>query len=255
MTNDGWIEYIPETRRPRAGEAIAIIGLTQSLRVTPEVLAYIGNPTHVILLFDRHGQRVGLRAATGDTKHAFPPRRYGGGNLWNIAFGGFLRWAGIANDQHREFEVQRLDEKTVIFGLGDGPLESGDFEEFTLKGVAASHQSPNVSISRNGNMTLNCATKQLVRDAESLVLLFNEESRLIGLRPARPDERHSRQLRQASTQRTWTLSAEGFLKRFQIDHSEGRSYEPTLVGDLLVINLDQPKPPRTRAVKPSEAMS
>ena len=205
-----WVEYVPDVRRPGRSEAVAILGKGGSLRLTPAAVELIGNPGHVVLLFDRRGRRVGIRVANNEIRHAFPLKRYGGGTMWNVSFGGFLKWADISYEQRRDFAVQRLDEETLVIELGDAKDELGEFEEFTFKSVAIAQLAPNVSISRNGNMTMNLATKKLLGDADRLILLYNETERLIGLRPAKSEDLHARPLRQAATQRTWTLSAEGF---------------------------------------------
>jgi hypothetical protein len=198
-------------------------------------------------MFDRAGQRVGLRADDGNTRYAFPLRRYGGGHIWNVAAGGFRNWAGIALDQRREFPIERIDSQTLCFRLGDSS-EDGELEEFIHKSVAISHLSPNVAISRNGNLTLNLACMELLGSTEKVVLLYNSSLKAVGLRPAKPDERHARPIRKASTQRTWTVSAAGFLKAFGIEHDEGRSYEPAQEDSILVIGLNNPKPVRRRKV-------
>jgi hypothetical protein len=150
----------------------------------------------------------------------------------------------IGSEKRQDFAVQRLDEQTLVFELDDASEEQGEFEEFTFKSVAISQLAPNVSIGRHGNMSMNLATKKLLGDVDRVILLYNETERLIGLRPATAEERHAKPLRQSATQRTWALSAEGFLKRFQILHDSGRSYEPRPIEGMVVIDLSSPKPPR-----------
>lgn len=153
----------------------------------------------------------------------------GGGHIWNVAGGGFRNWAGINTDKRREFPVEKIADDTFFFKLAETD-ETGEFEEFVHKSVAIAQLAPNIAVSRNGNLTLNFATVQLLGSPDGVVLLYNDEIRAIGVRPARPEERHARPLRKASSQRTWTVSAEGFLKAFGIEHEEGRSYQPVLEG-------------------------
>ena len=246
-----WKEYIPAVVRPRANDALAIVGRGKQIRITPAAVEALGNPTHVVLLFDKIGRRVALRASQGEESYSFPLKRYGGGKVSTISAEGFLRWAEIDHSERREFRVQKLTDRTVAFQLCDGADDDGEFTEFRLKGAALSHQAPNVSISRNGNLTLNRPAMELIRDAGRVVLLFDDEDRRIGLRPA-ADESHARPARPSSGQRTWTISAEGFLKQFGVVHSEGRSYEPTEQDGVLVIDLNRPKPPRQTRRRPEE---
>jgi hypothetical protein len=244
---NGWVEYEPAARRLGQGEAIALVGKGSSIRLTQEAIDSIGQPPYVVFLFDRQGQRVAIRASRGEVRHAFPLKRYGGGKVWVVAAGGFLKWANIAHDRRRDFAVQTLDDHTLVFQIDSGREALGEFEEFIHKSVAISQIGPNVSISRNGNVTMNLATRKLLGDADRVVLMYNETNRLMGIRPASVTDRHAASLRPASTQRTWTLSAEGFLKRFSIPHDEGRSYEPKVRDGVLVVDLNSPKPSRRRA--------
>lgn len=242
---DGWQEYVPTQASPPRDEAVAIMSRAASLRLTAKAIDLIAKPTHLILMFDRVGQRVGLRADDGSTRYAFPLRRYGGGHILNVAIGGFRNWAGITLDERREFPVEQVDSQTLCFSLTDSD-QHGEFEEFIHKSVAISHLSPNVAISRNGNLTLNLASMELIGSPDKVVLLYNSSLNAIGLRPAKPDERHARPIRRASTQRTWTVSATGFLKAFNVEHDEGRSYEAAQRESMLIINLNSPKAVRRR---------
>jgi hypothetical protein len=239
-----WIEYVPEVTRPRAGEPLAIVGRGSALRLTDAALALIGTPSYVILHFDRVGRRVALSASSKEVRHAFPVRRYGSGTMWNVAAGGFIKWADISSEVRRDFPVKAISEHMIAFDLNEGAEGDGEFEEFTYKSVAIAQISPNVSISRNGNLTLNASSRSLAPDYDRFVLLYDPANRLVGLRPTTAGERHARPLRQSGSQRTWTISAAGFLKKFGIEHEHGRSYELTEQDGVLIIDLNKPKPPR-----------
>jgi hypothetical protein len=246
MSADGaWEEYVPAQGRPARDEAIAILSKASSLRLTTKAIELIGNPTHVVLLIDRAGHRVGLRGDNGETSYAFPLRRYGGSHIWNVAIGGFRQWAEIDVSKRTEYPVELVEYRTLAFRLTDSAA-SGEFEEFRYKSMSLSQLSPNVAISKNGNLTLNHAAREQLGEATRVVLLYNKSRRAIGIRPAGDEERHARTLRKAPTQRTWTLSGEGFLKAYGIPHEEGRSYQPTLTENVLVVDLDNPKPRRRK---------
>jgi hypothetical protein len=165
MVKRGWTEYRPKARRLESGDALAIIDASPSLRLTTGAVRLLGNPSHVVLLFDQKGRRVGITAAIGEVQHSFPLRRYGGGHLWHVSIGGFRTWANIAIEKRREFKAEPIADRTISFSVSRGELEPGDFEEFVLKGVALSGLSPNASISRNGSITLNWSARdsELVR--------------------------------------------------------------------------------------------
>lgn len=243
-----WQEYVPSMSRPRATDALAIVGRGKQIRITPAVVEALGSPSHVVLSYDFQGHRVRINRSSADVPYAFPLKRYGGGLISTISSEGFLRWSGIDYSQRREFRVQRLDRSAVVFQVDDAGDMGGEFVQFELKGPALTHSTPNVSISRNGNITLNKAAKDLVDSSDSFVLLYDAENQLIGLRPGR-GEPNARRVRASSNQRTWTISAEGFLKHFGVMHSEGRSYLPTLDGGVLVLDLRRAKEPRRRSMK------
>lgn len=243
---NSWTEYVPERSARRHGQPTAVVGSNGDLRITPDVVAMMGDPTHVTLHFDKTGRRVALRAVKPGPRHAFPLKQYRGNAMYNISSYGFFKWAGEAIGTRRQFSVEPLDSTSVVIDLGDGGDE-GEFEEFLLKGALLVHAQPNASVSRNGHITLNDAATSIFGRPEFVVMLFDQSTRRIGLRRA-TTEANARPLRKAGAQGTWVLAAEGFLKRFGIPHDEGRSYEPSLEDDILVIDLNQPKAARRHRV-------
>jgi hypothetical protein len=242
---NGWEMWTPERSRPRGEEPLVIIGRGRQIRLTPAAVQMLGNPSHIIFEFDRLGQRVALRRAGPGLRHAFQLRRYAGATLSTVAAESFLRWSGIDYSERRELRPELITSDTIMVHIGDSNDASGPFEEFRLKGPLLAHQMPNVSISRSGHITLNNAAKELIPSAERVIFLYNADKQLIGFRPSN-DEALSRPLRKTKGQNTWSLAGEGFLKRYNVEHRDGRSYEPYLEVDLLVIDVTSPKPGRQR---------
>jgi hypothetical protein len=210
--------------------------------LTPEAIKAIGSPSHVVLLFDREGQRIGVRASKAEVHHAFPLKRYGDATIFQVSAGGFTKWAGINTDKRIEYPVEKADEQTIAFRL-DGEKQAGEFEEYRFKNIALADLTPNVSVGRNGHITFNRPTMELIGFADRVVLLCDPAQRLIGFKPS-PEASNARPIRQSSGQQTWTLAGEGFLKQFGIHQDAGRSYEPHLEQEVLIVDLNHPKPAR-----------
>jgi len=242
MVVDHWQEWVPDRQVHRARRPLVVVGRGASMRVTQQVVDMLGGASHVVFLTDRIGHRVALQAADPSIPHAFPFKLYQHSKMPTLSSEGFFRWAGISRETRREFPVEECGENRVCFRLEPSDSD-GEFEEFTLKGVAFIHQSPNASISRSGHMTLNQPAVRLLGEPEQVVLLYNEARRLIGIRPA-ADELHARPLRKVTGQRTWALAVEGFLKQFGIPHETGRSFELHMEEAVMVIDLNRPKSPK-----------
>jgi hypothetical protein len=92
---------------------------------------------------------------------------------------------------------------------------------------------------------MNQAAKSMIPSAERVIFMYNPGKQHVGFQPS-SDPKLSRPLRKTKGQNTWSLAGEGFLKAYNIDHHNGRSYEPYMDGDVLVVDLHKPKPQRKR---------
>ncbi len=115
------------------------------------------------------------------------------------------------------------------------------FEEFTGRGTHARSDKPRLTLQENGKLSLNQAAVQLLRDPEAVVLLYDRETRSVGLRPASADVAHAYPLnKHSATSRVITIAA--FAKRYDIPLAPTRSFETTLEDGILVFDLDKGTP-------------
>jgi hypothetical protein len=122
------------------------------------------------------------------------------------------------------------------------------------KGSAPPSSVPSVSIQKRGFIGLNRAAHELLDSAKAVVFLWDEDRKLIGLRPADiadPNAHELRPVSRSSKKDGPVGAAAGQFTRFiGLDTSEGRRWTPTMEGDALVIDLNQPgtrvHSPRTR---------
>jgi hypothetical protein len=248
-----WEEFFPSITRPKPDAALAVVGRGPSIRLTPAAVAAMDNPTHVVLGFDRVGQRVSIQASNPEIRHAFPLKRYGDGNMSNVSAGGFTKWAGIDHDKRIEYPIEKVDGSTIAFRLNNDSRQPGEFEEYRYKNVALADLIPNVSVGRNGHIGFNRPAMELIDFAPQVVLVCDPVEKLIGFKPS-PNAPNARPIRPLSGQRTWSLAGEGFLKQFGIQQDTGRSYEPRLEDGVLIVDLNRPKPARNQGKKSTTAV-
>lgn len=110
------------------------------------------------------------------------------------------------------------------------------FEVFD-KRMAPLAKAPSVTIQKRGIFSINKAAHKLVREAESVELLFDKENNIIALRPSK--ESHAYQVRPASSRDTgqMIMSATAFTQYYNIDTTVSRRYTPYEQDGMLCIDL------------------
>ena len=106
-----------------------------------------------------------------------------------------------------------------------------------------------VSINKNGRLTFNTVAQKLLGDCERVVLLYDREQGLIGVKPA-ADEEHSVRLRR--TPRPKSVRTEvhcmGFFRYYNIPIKSEKRYAKYQNG-MLVIPLQKPNADPLRVYK------
>ena len=117
------------------------------------------------------------------------------------------------------------------------------FEQYVQlnRGRGYATDNPKVSIwAKSGLANFNKAAAKMcsIETYEYLVLFFDEDTNRVGFRFTNNQEEEGRRKLNKTNQRN-TCSIQGFLRHYNIDHSENRRYDLTFdeKNDLYVIQL------------------
>jgi hypothetical protein len=112
------------------------------------------------------------------------------------------------------------------------------------KGSGPPSSAPSVSIQKRGFIALNRAAHELLDSAKAVVFLWDDDRKLIGLSPADVADQNAYELRPLSRSSKKNgpvgVAAGQFTRFIGLDTTEGRRWTPTIEGDTLVIDLNQP---------------
>lgn len=110
------------------------------------------------------------------------------------------------------------------------------FEVFDKRSAPLA-KAPSVTIQKRGIISMNNAAHRLLKEAESVELLYDRDAEVIALRPS--TEPHAYTLRQQSARSTGqaVVSATAFTQYFDIDTSVSRRFKPYEQDDMLCIDL------------------
>jgi hypothetical protein len=115
------------------------------------------------------------------------------------------------------------------------------FEVFD-KRLTPLSKAPSVTIQRRGLFSLNRAAHALLKEADTVELLFDRGERMIGIRAVAPDVPHGYEVRpQTKTKTTGPLIIAGtaFTQYYDIDTTVSRRWTPKLIEDVLCIDLNE----------------
>jgi len=111
------------------------------------------------------------------------------------------------------------------------------FEVFD-KRRASSAPSPFVTIQRKGPLSLNRAAHEAIGAPKTAELLFDRESRKIGVKPVEPTSPRGFPVRpQGKNGSTFMIAGQSFTKYYGIDTTVARRYAAVEEDGILVIDL------------------
>jgi hypothetical protein len=96
------------------------------------------------------------------------------------------------------------------------------FEVFSHQGNKAVSE-PRVTVSKNGLLSVNTLCRQrFLKDAEAVQLLFDPETRRVGIKPVAKAAEHAYTFRQGKS--GGQISGHAFLKHYNIAHAKTKAY-------------------------------
>lgn len=112
------------------------------------------------------------------------------------------------------------------------------FEVFDRKGTPTTNK-PWVTIQARGNFGLNRAAFEAMGKPEAVELLYDGDARRVGFRPTDPEALNAYPVRKQGGSDSYVLAGRAFTQYYSIDTTEARRYDADMMGDILVIELDE----------------
>ncbi|WP_380259479.1 hypothetical protein [Kineococcus sp. GCM10028916] len=115
------------------------------------------------------------------------------------------------------------------------------FEVFEKKSAPLA-KVPNVTIQRRGLLSLNRAAYALLKDPEAVLLMWDADRKIIGLKAASIEEPNAYPARPQSTKTgkgPIMVAGTLFTQYYKIDTTESRRWIPFLEDDVLCIDLSK----------------
>lgn len=114
------------------------------------------------------------------------------------------------------------------------------FEEFpgATKKFKVIHDCPTISLVRGGSFTINEAAFDLLSKPEYIKYLFDPSTRVVGLRPASPDESGAYRIYKPAGGRRVRACAIAFCHHYDIACGNHRSFYPKMQDGVLAFALD-----------------
>lgn len=114
--------------------------------------------------------------------------------------------------------------------------------EIFQKGSAPMSKVPSVTIQKRGLISLNRAAHQMIGEPEAVVLMWDSDRRIIGLKPAEVADPNGYPARpQAKSGKGPVLIAGTlFTQYIGLDTSEAQRWVPTEEDDVLCIDVSEP---------------
>ncbi len=129
-----------------------------------------------------------------------------------------------------------------------------NFEEFTLRAVPASRKTPRVAIQSRGNISMNLAAFQQLGEPQAVILMFDKDSRAVGMRSVPIETKHAFPIRRQPNSKSFVIGAASFCNHYGIVFDGTTVFIPQFEDNILVFEVDKGTvlPVRKRGQKHSE---
>lgn len=112
------------------------------------------------------------------------------------------------------------------------------FVEFTGKTKnEATPQVPLVTLQSNGTLVLNPAAYSAMKDPDSVVFLYDSTEKKIALRNSTPGVAHAFSVKKMANN-NYAVNMRSFCKYHAISPTRAIRFEPTYIGNVMVLALD-----------------
>jgi hypothetical protein len=115
------------------------------------------------------------------------------------------------------------------------------FEEFDRRS-RPKRSDPALTIQSKGVFSLNQAAYDALGQPEAVVLLMNQEARVMAFRPATLKETNAYRVRSVPRGHSYVVAGKAFCDRYEISTEKTRAYTAEQQDNLLTVNLQQAEP-------------
>lgn len=110
-------EEFKRNRMPSTQEPAVTIQKRGALSLNTAAYEALGSPKHVVLLYDRENELIGIQKASGTTPHAYAVRGVGNNEATRVVSGkAFLSYYGIPRDLARRW-IAAMEEDILVIDL------------------------------------------------------------------------------------------------------------------------------------------
>ncbi len=114
------------------------------------------------------------------------------------------------------------------------------FERFDKRSVPIA-ENPFVTIQMRGPLSLNYSAYKMLGEPKAVELLYDQEDKIIGLRPVSPKEAYAfpvrPQGRKDKRPSNYVIAGQAFTKHYGIDTSVAKRYPAEMQGDIMAVDL------------------
>jgi len=117
-----------------------------------------------------------------------------------------------------------------------------NFEKFTKKLIPLG-KAPTVTMQKRGNLSLSNSAYTALGSPKAVHLMYDREERIVGLKPADPDDPDAYPPRSSAGSRgtgSMIVTAGAFAHHYGIDVSIPRRYDATVEDGILTFDLKKP---------------
>lgn len=119
------------------------------------------------------------------------------------------------------------------------PMPDDGFEIY-VKGSTPPTRGPRISILKRGAISFNEAAFGMLGSPAAVQLLFNTESRVVGVRAVEEQHPSAHPVRTNQGARSYVVGCGGFFQHFDIRYDHSRRYTPRFEANTLLFDVDAP---------------
>lgn len=114
-----------------------------------------------------------------------------------------------------------------------------NFELFTGRNRPTFPNIPRVTLNRKSNFYLNDAAYLALGSPQAVVLMFDADSKAIGLKPAELSIRHAYPVRKQVNSKSYLIGGIAFVRHYSIPLEDALSFSPTVEDGIIVLEIQK----------------
>jgi hypothetical protein len=201
-------------------------------------------------LFDLTRSLIGLRTSEANLKHAYPVSKVAR-NIYQVSATAFTKKFHIDVSSSQPFQPELID-GVVLFGPVRRDCDEGDvnkqksivanrshsLQEFKDRTRSHLNDSLELRLLKQGNISFNRAVYEALNSPQAVLWFFDSKKNAVGLKPSNPSVKCARPVIKRNDS-NYKVSGKAFVRKFGIDTSKLKMFQPILAEDVVVFRLDE----------------